>query len=329
MVNPQQVLRSVIQDEYTGVEVAVATIAGKRVQFYGARSTADSIEWLDNRDAVFEIGSITKVFTGLLLAEATRRGMVGLDDSVHGHLPVSFKLTDSITFRQLISHSSGLPRLPSQVFFAGMRNEPNPYAGFDDAEMNTWLTEYAVQSAAPGERYEYSNLGMGLVGYALSHRSKTPYADLLDHIVFDKYGMDDTTLDTAAIQNRYVRGIDSQGRPGVHWNLEALAPAGGLLSTAEDMARFAMAHLREDALLAAGREPIFEVNENLDIGMAWHILKDKGAHPWYWHNGATGGYSSSLILIPGEQRAVIVLTNRAPDAASGGIADKIAFRLME
>ena len=329
VVDPKQILREAIQDEFPGVEAAVAMIRGGDVQFYGVRKTTDSIEWLDNRDAVFEIGSISKVFTGLLYAEAMDRGLVRADDQLQTHLPVPFRLTDAITLDHLVTHTSGLPRVPSQVFFASIRNEPNPYAGFDETELHKWLTDYAVSNNAPGEKFEYSNLGMGLLGYAVTERTQKSYGALLDEWVFEPYKMTNSTLDTATISNRYVSGITSEGQPGVHWNLEMLSPAGGVLSTAEDLSRFALAHLSDNELLTATRAPRHRVNDNMEIGTAWVILHDKGRHPWYWHNGATGGYNASLILIPAEQHAVVVLLNREPNGAGEGLADKVAFGLLK
>ena len=190
-------------------------------------------------DALFEIGSITKTFTALLLADAVVRKQLALGDAVEDALP-DVELRDStgapIRWVDLATHRSGLPRLPSNL-----APDDDPYARYDAARLLDFLRSY--RSTVPRDtRWEYSNLGFGLLGYALARREKTTYPELLAARVLQPLGMKQTALATPGRDIAgLVQGHDAQKRPVPHWHLDVMMSAGALVMPAADLARYAQA----------------------------------------------------------------------------------------
>ena len=269
-------------------------------------------------DSVFEIGSVTKVFTGILLAEMVERGEVALDDPVVKYLPegttVPLRNGKPITLASLVTQSSGLPRLPPNLRPA---DGENPYADYTEAQLYAGLGQVKL-AHDPFAHYEYSNFGMGLLGNALARRAGKSYFELLRERVLKPLGMNDTAIELSADQHaRLVPGFTATLNPAKNWDLPALAGAGALRSTANDMLKLLGAMLgRRDLPGALGKalkrsiEPMLPAGEAMEIGMAWHILK-RGPPAIIWHNGGTGGYRSWCGFAPETKTAVVVLSNTA------------------
>jgi len=301
-----------------GIVVGVIDASGKRIVTYGKRSANDTRP-LDG-DSVFEIGSITKGFTGLLLADMVTKGELTLDDPAQKYLPdtVNMPLRNGlpITLRHLSAHRSGLPRLPSNLKPA---DPANPYADYAAPQLYDFLNAHTLRRD-PGESYEYSNLGAGLLGHLLSRRAEMPYEDLLRERILSPLGMNDTRIAlTAAMKSRLAPGHGPELEPVKNWDIDALAGAGALRSTANDMLRFLHAALagklgKKLELALADRQP---AGPKITIGLGWHVFD--GDNPIVWHNGGTGGYRSFLGFSPNTGKGVIVLTNSAHSADDIGI----------
>jgi D-alanyl-D-alanine-carboxypeptidase/D-alanyl-D-alanine-endopeptidase len=268
---------------------------------------------------MMEIGSVTKVFTALLLADMAERGEVGLDDPIARHLPAAVAqacpAATRITLRQLATHTSGLPRLPRNLFPMALRHPGDPYAGYSAEHLYRALRR--AGSAAPAG-YRYSNYGFGLLGHLLSRTAGRPYPDLIADRVTGPLGLAETGTDVPDGQAAATghRG----GRPAAHWHLDALAGAGALRSTASDLARFLTANLHPQAT------PIHSVIETIQrpqhspagvaegvpaTGLGWH-LSERAGRPVLWHNGGTGGFSAMLALDRQAGCAVAAVATSAP-----------------
>jgi len=272
-------------------------------------------------DAIFEIGSITKTFTGLLLALAIEQGEVKIDTPVRELLPpdtVAKPATGSeIMLLDLVTQHSGLPRMPDNF---DPKDPSNPYADYDSTRLYEFLRAHGVAKPALPE-FLYSNLGFGLLGQALANHAHTDYPALLKRSVLNPFGMRETaiTLD-ADQQRRFIQGHDADCRPVPAWDLTALAGAGGLRSTAADMLRYLEANLRQRATdaettsdgrrlaaaLARSQTLQADADGTLKIGYAWMY---DAATETYQHSGATGGYSSFAFFSPKRNYAGIVLAN--------------------
>ena len=196
---------------------------------------------------IFEIGSITKVFTATLLADMARERLVALDDPVQKHLldgvvvPVRGR---PITLADLASHTSGLSRLPKGFLLPAMlRERRNPYASFTVDELHTAI-QATKPRRAPGRKVRYSNYGVGLLGHALALRAGTSYEELVAERITGPLGMADTGVEVPEAKlPRFAEGHNRRGRAVPHWDLPSLAGAGALRSTIVDLLRFLDAQL--------------------------------------------------------------------------------------
>ena len=302
----EQSIRARVDNGYNqSIVVGIVDAGGTR--FYGYGETAVDSGQAPDRNTVFEIGSISKVFTSLLLAEMVERGEVSLDDPIEKYLPEEVvaptRNGTSITLRDLATQTSGLPRLPANLVPA---DPDNPYADYSVQQLYQALSEYTLGRDI-GSRYEYSNLGVGLLGHILELRSGMSYDELVQQRISSVLGLEDTRIAlTPEMRQRLAPG--HSGRLAVkNWDLPTLAGAGALRSDAEDMLRFLAANLglEQTPLLPAMRltqQPLAETGSpNLQIGLGWHIL-DANGKQIIWHNGGTGGYRSFVGFVPGEDR---------------------------
>ncbi|MER7670777.1 serine hydrolase domain-containing protein [Kitasatospora sp. NPDC096128] len=320
------------------VGVVVAGLAGDAVAVHGAGRTGPGGQ-VPGARTLFDIGSVTKVFTSLTLAKLALDGVVRLDEplaeALEEVLPrpaaVPTRHGEAITLRHLATHTSGLPRLPRGMVLRGLLrpNQPDPYAHCTTERILSGLARTRLRSV-PGRDFRYSNLGAGLLGLALAHRADTGYGELVAREVCTPLGLTDTCLRSDAEQSaRLAPGHAPGGRPVPSWDFAALPGMGGLRSTAADLAAFLRAQLaaeREpDAPLAPSmlltRETRHRVNPCAWTHLGWlghRLHAQQGRHLQLWHNGGTGGSSSFLAFDPEQQVGVVVLANsRRPVDAAG------------
>ena len=280
-------------------------------------------------NTVFEMGSISKVFTGALLADMVARGEVKLDDPIAKYLPQTVKVPSrngrKITLLDLATQSSGLPRLPSNMRPADFSN---PYADYSVQQLYEFLSGYSL-TRDPGQRYEYSNLGVGLLGHVLALRAGKSYEEILKERILDPLGMNDTRVDaTPSMKQRMAQGFDAMGTPTHTWDVPTLAGAGAIKSTANDMLKFLAANLDSTStsvgkVLASARLPRRDADRpGNSIGLGWHIVDVYGTTAT-WHNGGTGGFRTFIGLDNARHRGVIVLTNTI------NTPDDIGFHVLE
>ena len=272
-------------------------------------------------DRVFEIGSITKVFTASILARMVADGSVRLDDPVAKYLPPSVRVPArngrQITLLDLATQSSGLPRLPTNL---APRDSTNPYADYSVEQMYAFLSGYELPRDI-GQTYEYSNLGVGLLGHALALKAGMSYEELVRRRVLSPLGMRETAITLPpALRARLAPGHDAEGRVVPNWDFPTLAGAGALRSTAGDMLTFLAANLDSFADTHLSRRPTG--NASMTIGLAWHILA-RPVGKIVWHNGGTGGYRSFTGFDAARRIGVVVLTN------SGANVDDIGLHLLD
>lgn len=278
---------------------------------------------------LFEIGSITKVFTGILLAEMVERREVGLEDPVQDLLPegtaVPSRNGKQIRLVDLATHSSGLPRMPDNFAPADPRN---PYADYTVERLYAFLGGHQLTRDI-GERTEYSNLGAGLLGHALARRAGTSYEQLVTERILAPLGMTSTRVVLRQEdRDRLAPGHSPGGREVPNWDLDALAGAGALRSSVNDMLTFAAANLRppEGVLgraIRASHVPRAAMTARAKSGLLWGIHTSRFGRTYLWHDGGTAGYRSFIGLDPERQIAVIVLSNRANDV------DRIGMHLLD
>ncbi len=270
-------------------------------------------------DTVFEIGSVTKVFTSLILADMIEKGEVKPDDPVAKFLPATVKVPSrngrQITLLDLSMQVSGLPRLPDNLKPA---DPANPYADYDAAKLYEFLSRYTL-TRDPGEKYEYSNLAVGLLGHALALKAGMSYEELLRRRIFDPLGMSGTSITLSEAQKkRLAPGYDGGLKPVKNWDFAVLAGCGAVRSTVNDMLKFVAANLElTDTPLKFAVRRMRAVTKgigapDLEIGMAWHVFTKFDTRIW-WHNGGTYGYRSFVGFNPAKKEGVVLLCNTFMD----------------
>ena len=311
-----------------GIVVGVIDAHGRRVVAYGSLDQDDKRPL--NGDTVFEIGSVTKVFTSLLLADMVQRGEVALSAPVSKYLPADVKVPErgghAITLIDLSTHTSGLPRMPSNFH---PKDAANPYADYTVQQLFEFLSSYELKRDI-GSQFEYSNLGGGLLGQALAHRAGMDYEALVHTRIAGPLGMKSTAITlTPDMKARLALGHNDKLKAVSNWDLPALAGAGALRSTANDMLTFVAANLGmvksplHDAMasMLAPRRPAGGLGE---IGLGWLIAKPHDEEI-VWHNGGTGGYRSFVGFKPKAGVGVVVLSNTFTAAG----VDDIGMHLLD
>ncbi|HKO05450.1 MAG TPA: serine hydrolase [Candidatus Acidoferrales bacterium] len=302
-----------VQHQSVGIVVGIIGPEGRRVIEYGHLEKGDPRPL--NGDTIFEIGSATKVFTSLLLADMVRRGEVALDDPVAKYLPPTVKMPErngrSITLLDLATHTSGLPRLPANL---SPKNPKNPYADYSVEQLYQFLSTYQLTRDI-GSQYEYSNLGGGLLGHVLALRAGMSYEALVESRICAPLGMKSTAITlTPEMKQRLAAGHNAAMDSAENWDLPTLAGAGALRSDANDMLTFIAANLGyAPSPLAPAMAALLKVRRptgqpGLEMALGWHIFTT-GGKDIIWHNGGTGGYRSFMGFDPKARVGVVLLSN--------------------
>ena len=331
------------QHQSVGIVVGIISPEGRRVISYGhlnkdnsrtlnsyGHLNKDDSRTLDG-DTIFEIGSVTKVFTSLILADMVQHGMVALDDPVAEYLPPSVKVPQrngrSITLIDLATHTSGLPRLPTNMH---PKDPANPYADYSVEQLYEFLSDYQLTRDI-GSRYEYSNLGGGLLGHALARRAGKDYESLVLSRICNPLGMKSTEITlTPEMKARLAVGHDAALEPVENWDLPTLAGAGALRSTANDLLTFLAANLGyTQAPLAPAMAAMLKPRRptgggGVEVALGWHIFTSNGKEI-IWHNGGTGGYRSFIGFDPKTRVGVVALSNASTDTG----VDDIGHHLLD
>ena len=265
-----------------------------------------------NRNTIFEIGSITKAFTATLLALDVNAKKIKLSQQIGSKLPFGLHkdnwAIDHITFLQLATHTSGLPRRPSNFH----RNKPYGLKKFIQF-LSHWTPPYP-----PGTRFLYSNTAFGVLGYTLADVDHKKLWILFKHKIFQPLNMENTVYFVkGANQQRYAQGYKKNGRPAMRLKMEAWKPgAGALRSTPADMMKFLVANMGLGGVspslkqaMKLAHKSFFKKNKRMSQGLAWATWHTKIGEVTH-KSGATSGFTSMIAFIPGKQLGIVVLANK-------------------
>ena len=313
-----------------GITLGILQHGQRRILTYGVAK----------EDSVYEIGSVTKTMTATLLAQLVQQGKVTLDEPVRTLLPAGAVAKPAsgpeITLLSLSTQHSGLPRMPNNF---APRDPANPYADYDAKRMYAYMQQAGV-SLDPAAPFGYSNLGVGLLGQALSERAGKPYPALLHDQLLTPLGMANTGIKlTPSMQSRMLPGHGDDGKEAHAWDLDAFAGAGGVRSDAADMLTYLAAELHPDQLPASAagsadgktlsaalqltQQVQAEAMPGVHIALNWFHTDSSGT---YWHNGATGGYTAYAAFNPARDEAVVVLANFSAETP---LTDHIGQHVMQ
>lgn len=312
-----------VQHKSLGMIAGTISPGGRRLVAWG-RWAANDTRAIDG-DTVFEVGSVTKIFTTLVLADMVRRGEVALSDPVVKYLPANVHVPQrngqAITLLDLATQASGLPFFPTDVPLADPVKATELIAAYSVDHLYQWLGTFTLPRDI-GSQWEYSNVGVALLGHALAHRAGVPYEQLIATRITGPLHMTSTALRLPA--GRIIPGHDADLRPAPAVNMPAFEPAGSLLSTTNDLL------VLLSACLGDGPPPIVEdvrlmlATERRGGGffqqaIGWWIVPMGAGDPGFaFHGGQTPGYSSAMAFDARLQLGVVVLSNSTND--SGDIA---------
>jgi len=306
-----------LQGRTVGVVVGVLEPTGTRIVTHGSSGASDGRP-LDG-DTVFQIGSVTKVFTGLLLADMAVRGLVQLEDPAEKFLPAGVRMPQrgrAITLIDLSKHWSGLPSMPTNF---SLRDRPDPYAAYTEQDLYDFLNTYAP-TREPGTQ-EYSNLGVALLGRLLARQAGVPYETLLRQRVLDPLALRSTAISLSIeMQRRLSPGHDRFLRPVETWNLLEMPASGSLRSTANDLLRFVQFNLSEESPLREAM--LLQRAPGRALGWGRSTL---GGDAVYQHEGGKEGYRSAVVFNPRTKTGVVLLMNTRADESPMAIARHLLF----
>lgn len=261
---------------------------------------------------IFEIGSITKTFTGILLAHAVLEGKLNLEDDIRKYLNGDYPNLEyagqPIRMVHLSNHTSALPSMPK---LPPNNEDPfNPSTKFTDELLKNILHNIKLDTL-PGARRAYSNFAVGLLGLILENVYGMSYEQLLKKYIFNPYGMRQSCITVSPEeQQRYATGYDLEGNITTYWRNRLAEPAGGIRSTAYDMLMYIKAQLNPDDKAAQLSHKLTFGNVNEGTGLNWGIMTTKTGHHLRWsHDGGTDGFTSLCLIYPELKSGIILLTN--------------------
>lgn len=326
-------VRTHIKRSYT-VGMSIGIYNNGVFTFYGYGETEKNNRTIPSRKHLYEIGSISKTFTGWLLAQEVIKGTIHLDSSINRYLPDSIAAmvynNKPITVKSLSNHTSGIPSLPLNFKMVPGYNANDPYAGYSRDILFTYLKTFRPFQE-PDKQLRYSNMAVGILGNILEMKTGIQYEIMVRQRIAKPLNMNYTGLtqkEYDKIKPLQTACYDGVGNKTSRWHFQAMRAAGSLYSNAEDLLLYAKA-LTEPMQtsnfyksLELSMQPTFTSNANTKIGLGWFIVSRKG-NQYINHSGGTGGYRSVLIVDRMNKRAVVILSNVANDVT------ELGFQIMD
>ncbi|MEJ2465924.1 MAG: serine hydrolase [Candidatus Thiodiazotropha sp.] len=314
---------------FPGIVVGVYKDGRTLIKGYGVINRNSSQRPDD--ETVFQIGSVSKVLTALLLQRLDDEGVVSIDATLGDLLGESMALSPSVhsvTLRQLVTHTSGFPRVPQSLL-----NKVKEIAGEDDLMLDpyshlgpSYVFDYlaTAEGKTKGGRFDYSNYGMGLLAHVLEVVTGEDYESMVRDKVLHPLGMHHTAITLSSeLKDKLAQGYNAKGLPTRVWTFAALGGAGAYSSTAEDLTKFIQASVAENGLASQLLLEMSKKQFNGDTGIGWmqpsFVDRFVGNQGVVWHNGMVGGYASYLSIDAESKSGVAILTNQASSLDMLGI----------
>ncbi|MFA6541910.1 MAG: serine hydrolase [Bacteroidota bacterium] len=320
----ESLVRPYMQQGHTA-GLCLAVLENNKVYYYSYGEVEKGSKKLpDPKKTIFEIGSVTKTFTSLLLAIEVVKGNMHLEDPINKYLPsyihhLSFN-DRSITLENLANHTSGFPRLPANIFLGNV-DPMDPYKHYIQDSLFHFLMGYQP-SITPGTEFSYSNFGAGLLGCLLARATNQSYEQLVVERISLPLKMMNTKIQLDSNdRERFAKGYNEKGKPTAPWNLATLQGSGAIRSTLNDMVRYTQAQLGKyestlNKAILLTQQITFQDKDNT-MGLGWRI--EKQVNNIYWHHsGGTGGFRSFVGFDKKRNLGVVILSNTAEDVTRIG-----------
>lgn len=299
-------------DEGINAGIVVALIDGENVEYF-SYGTADSKTGRKvDENSIFEIGSISKTFTGIMIADEIVNGKMKTSDPLSKYLPETVKVPTKngreVTINDVATHSSSLPRMPDNF---KPTNLNNPYADYTIEMAYEFISGVEIDREI-GKKYEYSNLALGMLGHTLELQYNKSYEAVMVDKIANTLGMDNTRVVFTPNMKKHLAKGHNNGEEVENWDLPALVGAGGIRSSAVDMVKYIQANMGVlksplyDAMQFSHKKAYENEDQKFEIGFTWHFDNDGAI---VQHGGATGGYRAFAGFVKGTHKGVVVLTN--------------------
>jgi serine-type D-Ala-D-Ala carboxypeptidase/endopeptidase len=344
--NLKQLIRTLV-DNGTNAAMMIGLVDSNGTQFYGYGKTSNATNAISvNEITLFDIGSITKTFTTTILADMVNNGTVNLDDPIEKYLPPTVRVPtyngNKITLEDLATHTSGLPDYPPNLQVSNITTYPN----YTRQQMYESLSNVTL-TRVPGSHFQYSDLGMALLGDVLASKVGMSYEGLVIDKILNVLGMNSTriTLSDTTLQSRlalgHANGIEIPLTYPNPANPPPLAPAGSLLTSASDMVKYLSANMGliktilDDDMQDSHKVRLYTnlsgvKGYDVYVGLGWFTTTNFGSHI-IWHNGEVAGYNAFAGFNPATQRGVVVLSSTMPndiDVANVGFGPRDELSTM-
>lgn len=311
------------------VGIVVALIDGDKIDYFMSGKTALKNGTPVDENSIFEIGSISKVFTTILLVSEVEKGNMKLSDPISKYLPKNVKVPsrngEVITLKHLATHTSALPRMPGNFNPA---NRLNPFADYSLEQVYEFLNSYELTRDI-GVQSEYSNFGMGLLGHILEQHTGKTYEELFVERIAIPYEMSNTKMIMTSNMKEHLAKGHSGNLEVPNWSFMTLGAAGGIKSNLSDMIKFIQANMTKDTkainqAMRTSHKMAFNDGKGFAMGLGWHYANtSKKEDLIVWHNGRTGGYTTFAGFIEGTTKGVVVLSNSTESI------DDIGLKLLD
>lgn len=295
-----------------GTEIAIGIYEYGEIKKYGYTVLDNQLVTSHNAGKLFEIGSITKVFTTLSAMQVLNRNEIDIDSAVVTMLPKR-NISDKLSFRKLMTHTAGFPKMPANFVWSALRSPSDPFLHYSEEMMYRFLGGYEPKEE---ESFQYSNLSMGLLGHSLAQMESKSLASIMEDEIFVPLQMSSTSL--GLVENRYqkvINPIGSNGEPKSTWKFsEVTKGAGNGFSNIDDMSLF-LAFLLDKKnasnelykmILEMEREQLV-ISDKESMGLGWRIHKNELQIPY--HGGRTYGFKSLIAYHRESEKGIVVLTN--------------------
>ena len=317
MTRPEEFIdkiTSIIKILPVHTEVSISVTENNTTTYYGLKNKGEEISYPNNKTSAFEIGSVTKSFTGNVLAQLIVEGKVSLDDSISDFLHFELKDNPAITLKQLGIHTSGLPRMPIGYDDRGNFIKENPFSNYYEEDLINYLKSDLKLESQPGEKVMYSNLGFGLLSYVMSRIQGQSFAEIIETKIFKPLKMQHSAFSIHRLSTKLINGLDKEGNFTPSWDGGILDGCIGMISTSEDLSKFARATLDEKNKmtdLQVSNAALAKPEVYSAIG--WVLVKPPEKESILKINGGTAGSSSSIFLNRQNQKALTFCSNIHPD----------------
>jgi CubicO group peptidase (beta-lactamase class C family) len=315
--------------------VSIGIFKDNQELYYGYGETKKGNGVIPNSETLYEIGSITKTFTALLMMDYLQSNSLSIECPINNLLPSDIPLLghlgNSIKIKHLLNHTSGLPRLPGD-FESGM-DINNPYKHYDSTKVYSFLKNFRLL-VDPGEYWEYSNLGMGIAGLILERKSHKGYEELLVDKICTPMGLNKTkiSLNTTDSLNLAV-GYDAYGTEVSYWSdLNAFKAAGAIKSNAKDLISYGKTILNHDAsALKTQIDSCLKVtyeDNSVKMSSGW-INQTVSGNEIIAHDGGTGGFNSFIFVCKSKNIVLVVLFSNGESMYRMNYVNKLVLEVLK